>query len=911
MKNDCIVLVFNVLLISFLSVFSATAQTLKLPIQNYSSVNYSAASQNWDIALNEEGVLFSANNKGLLVFDGLHWQLYTLNSESIIRSLYCYKDRVYTGSYKEFGYWKRTKFGDFKYHSLADLFSEIDLADEEFWGITSFNDTIYFRSFAGLYKYDGEHITKVTNGVITGFTVFNGEFYFAKVGKGLFKIKDEKPVLLFPNADFNNTAIKSIIPFQQSLLIATENEVFQLQDDKLAVFASKYSEFFQQSELNKLLNVSNEKLVFGTVKNGILIYDVKNNTESYLSRNSGLQNNTVLSMAYGFGNLWLGLDNGIDRLDVNSPISFYKEPSGILGAVYDVNKLDGTFLLASNTGVYQLNEEDLQLINGLKGHSWNLEKFDTTIYSNSNDGTYEISKGKVNPIDTSTGSFTVVESQDNAKFIGTYTGVGVLKNNTFKRIPGVSFPVKQIVIEDSNTLWLAHAYEGIYKAELNLKKGIFGKVTKLPSLDTLQHYNPKIYKINNQISIYSRGKWYKYNPFKDELEDFKELSSFDNHRLLYQKDTIFWFVNTKTNNLIYTNLKKDLFKVSSKFLKNRLVKGNEQVFRETDSTFLITLKDGFARINMNSYREDQKKLVTTKPFISKFESSKNKYPINQYFSIPFKEADKVTIGVGLPISDSKKLSYELIRSTDTLKGMVTSGDIQFQNLSYGDYELLIESFTNHKKNEVEKFQFTVLPPWYLSNWMKLCYFIIFLAGIVLIYFYNRYRLHQHQKQIEDKFEKEHKERVSRLEKERLLDEIKLKRKELANSTMVAAKKNEILMEIQGELNKEKGKFNEYRLKNITRKINAAVKNKDEWQVFETNFNELHEDFFKNILATYPKLTNKDLKLCAYLKMNLSSKEIAPLMGISIRGVEVHRYRLRKKIDLDKNVNLTNYLIKNF
>lgn len=163
-----------------------------------------------------------------------------------------------------------------------------------------------------------------------------------------------------------------------------------------------------------------------------------------------------------------------------------------------------------------------------------------------------------------------------------------------------------------------------------------------------------------------------------------------------------------------------------------------------------------------------------------------------------------------------------------------------------------------------------------------------------------------------KYQKEHEERMNHLEKERLIQEINLKRKELANSTMMAARKNEVLMEIQGELNKDKNKFsNEYRLKHIMSKINRAIKDKDEWKVFETNFNELHEDFFKDLLDKYPNLSNKDLKLCSYLKMNLTSKEIAPLIGISVRGVEVHRYRLRKKMDLDSSENLTNFLISTF
>ena len=83
----------------------------------------------------------------------------------------------------------------------------------------------------------------------------------------------------------------------------------------------------------------------------------------------------------------------------------------------------------------------------------------------------------------------------------------------------------------------------------------------------------------------------------------------------------------------------------------------------------------------------------------------------------------------------------------------------------------------------------------------------------------------------------------------------------------------------------------------------------DWKHFEVSFKELHEDFFENLLSQYPKLTPKDLRLCAYLKMNHTTKEIAPLMGISIRGVEIHRYRLRKKLNIDNSQNLSNYLIK--
>jgi FixJ family two-component response regulator len=90
------------------------------------------------------------------------------------------------------------------------------------------------------------------------------------------------------------------------------------------------------------------------------------------------------------------------------------------------------------------------------------------------------------------------------------------------------------------------------------------------------------------------------------------------------------------------------------------------------------------------------------------------------------------------------------------------------------------------------------------------------------------------------------------------------------------------------------------------KINAI--NKHEWEAFETNLNQIHNEFIVKLSNNYPNLTSKDIKLCVYLKMNLTSKEIAPMMNISFRGVELHRYRLRKKLNLIQDENLSKFLL---
>ena len=83
----------------------------------------------------------------------------------------------------------------------------------------------------------------------------------------------------------------------------------------------------------------------------------------------------------------------------------------------------------------------------------------------------------------------------------------------------------------------------------------------------------------------------------------------------------------------------------------------------------------------------------------------------------------------------------------------------------------------------------------------------------------------------------------------------------------------------------------------------------DWEQFARHFDQVHSHFLKKVRQHYPQLTVKDHRLCAYLRMNLSSKEMASLMNISVRSVEVARYRLRKKLALESEVNLVEFMLQ--
>lgn len=130
--------------------------------------------------------------------------------------------------------------------------------------------------------------------------------------------------------------------------------------------------------------------------------------------------------------------------------------------------------------------------------------------------------------------------------------------------------------------------------------------------------------------------------------------------------------------------------------------------------------------------------------------------------------------------------------------------------------------------------------------------------------------------------------------------------------MAIIKKNEFLFELKEMLREHKAKlgsrYPDKFYNSALKKINKNISGGDEWKLFETNLENAHEAFIQQLIKAYPELTQSDLRFCTYLRMNLSSKEISSLMKISVRGVENHRYRLRKKFNLTRNVNLNEFIL---
>ena len=896
-------------------------QNLLPPVYNYTLSEYQGGSKNWGLAVNEKGELFVANNKGLLYYNGEKWSFNKLPNNTIIRSVTVVGDTIYTGSYEEFGFWKKNKIGNLDYTSLTYLIKGHEFTSEEFWEILPVQDHVIFRSFSAIYRYkDGKVEVIDPYEVISDLIEYQGEIIVGAGGRGLYKMEGNGIAPLDNQQLLQNKTITDIIKFNNGLLVGTKLDGCYFYDgENLRPWESPINEELKMYQLNKLLNLENGKLAMGTIKNGVYIYDSNTNDLKVINKESGLQNNTILSLGAFRDQLWLGLDNGLARVKLNNPITYYTDYSGALGMVYDIAWYEDKLYLGSNTGVYYFEGGLLRFVNASQGHVWDLEVVDGDLLCGHNTGTYKVHQGSFEKISTISGGYEMkkVPEQNNVYIQGTYNGLNKFQKQgdgswAVTTISGVGFPVKQLCFENPHVLWTAHPYKGLYRIWMNEDYDSIQRVQQYNGADNIpSEYNVRVFNIKNQIVIYSGDKWLKYEPILDKIVIFDEFQKFNGRELFFFDEDHLWFVDiNKEKEIVNTNLKSDSLLISDAPLRERLAPDSKKMVKINDSTLLVTLNDGFAKIDQKKIKNQLTAQELPIPDIIALHDEVNINPLlSQGLKIPYQDSRIVIMEVAAPELMQARYRYSLSGPKE-YSGNVETGFIEFQNLPHGKYRFSVSTVgIDNRVSEVNSMDFRIAPPWFLSNLMVTLYIALGIAIIFVVRFFNRRKLIRKQHEIELRMQKEQEERLADLEKEKLAKEIRLKQNELASTTLNIAKKNEMILELKNMLVMNKDKFsNSQRYRSFVKKLNNSIQDTEDWKRFEVNFKELHEDFFERLLKSYPNLTPKDLKLCAYLKMNLSTKEIAPLMAISIRGVEIHRYRLRKKLKIDNSKNLSNFLI---
>jgi len=926
------------ILFVFLSVFS-NAQELP-PIVKYPSSLYNAGNQNWMISQGKNSFVYFANNEGLLEFNGSNWNLYPSPNETIIRSVKVVGDRVYTGCYMEFGFWKRQTNGLLHYTSISKKIKDKLIEDEHFWNIVAVDHWVLFQSFNRIYIYntkdesfdfidDHSYLFKCYN--------VDNSIFFQAIGEGLYEIVNGKSVLISDDSRITNNRIVEIFKDNEGILLQTERAgIFRLEKKVLSKFHFVSEEEIERNTVFSAQKLSHGGFALGTISNGIYILDAKGKIENHITQNTGISNNTILSIKEDSDhNLWLGLDNGIDCINLQSPIKKYKDNAGYLGTVYASVKYKDKIYLGTNQGLFCRNAEEnsrFNFITGTKGQVWTLFEYDDQLFCGHDLGTFTIDGDKAKLIynESGTWEFNIHPNNKDILIQGNYNGLSVLEKTNdgwcFKnKIKGFDISSRYFEITNDNIIYVGHEYKGLLKVELDKDISEVTHFAILPS--PKKGKNIGLVKYNGIIYFIGKEGVYKLNSKTNEFEKDTFLSEilaeggYISGKVSIDKSNKMWFF---TKNAIYyitsgnfdSQLRKH--KISIPFTITNPMAGYENIAQIGNNEYLIGKTDGYFIINLSDFKVKSHSVILNSVSVSKLEKASKYVPLSQK-TVLHNSENNIVFNYSVPQYDKfidVKYQYQLEGFQEKWSSWTTKSNTSFKNLSPGNYIFRVKAkVANTPTINTIEYQFEIKRPWYATYlaWTIYAIILIIIAYYVNKAYHNYYRKKE-QKLIEENnllleiAALESEQQMIKLKNEQLAQDVDAKNKELAVSNMSLIKKDELLSIIKEDLKKSAENIDNKNLKSVISTISKNINKDDSWNTFKESFDNVDKDFLKRIKSLHPNLTPSDLKLCAYLRLNLSSKEIAPMLNISIRSVEIKRYRLRKKLNLMHDNGLVDYIL---
>ncbi len=902
------------------------SQHLTPNIKNFQTFETGAGHQNWSIDQAPNGFIYVANNSGLLEFNGISWKLYLLPQNKIVRSVRCHDDRIYIGAYNEFGYFEKDEDNQLVYHTLNDGLTNYQFRDEEFWQIEPLGDQVAFRSYRDVYLLDKQdHITPLQLNVVpTEIIGVDNTLYCATVNNAILAIKNKQVKNI---SDQFEMQFKGLIHFasdknNQLLICDSDFNCFvktanHPAENKPVPF--KANSFFNDNQLNHINVLKDGSYVLGSIQKGIAVFNPDGALHYRLQQNSGLTNNTVLNQLIDQDqNIWLALDDGVSFINNASPNRYFIDRTGELGSVYTMATYHDQLYLGTNKGVFYFENDVLKQVPDINGQVWILKVIDDDLICGQNFGTYRIRSTKVDKIGDQSGVWTIkaVPHNDGQYMQSTYNGfVKMIKTDhwQFERIKGLFSPVRNFEFHDENTVIAIHPYEGVFRFSIAQDSISSKKHLLAPNND---NFDFDVTKINDVLLVWTNKQWLRYDAILDSLVQDQSLDqalqlhrhpsiikSNNSEELWYRVGDYITRFNWATNQFNHSSFNN---------LNARVIPDYQQVL-PYQQTFYLNFIDGFASSQFISENTPTKQIKiqrlsnqrdTIQSFSERIAINYNQNSLHLTFSFP---------------EYAQNVQFEYRLDQEHWHAVTAKQKVLLENVPMGRHTVQVRAvYPNGQFSNVDAISFRIKWPLFFQWPAILLYVLGALFTFVAIRTYQKRKYIKRRKRSEEMLAEKHQrqmerekilsqKRLAELENKNLNHQIEFRQKELANTTLNLVQKNELLTEIKDKLNQAKKTGKQIQVNEVIRLINQSLSQSENWKLFETQFNEIHQEFLTRLKNQYPDLTKKDLKLCAYIKTGLSSKEIAPLMNISVRGVETHRYRLRKKLSIDSNENLIHYL----
>jgi len=925
------VLIFHLALLklSALNTTNVNQQMVVTPsVTTFMKDVYNAENQNWDVSSSDKGVVYFANSLGLLAYDGENWELH--NTDNILRSVHCIGDTIYVGGNGIMGYYIESENLS-TFYSLSNIQSDI-------WKIYSFDEDVVFQSFNRYFYLDTNgriSIERIAEGNTSySYPLDNEIFYQVNYG-ALFALKPNKSSRqIIDDTILSKYMVNYISKLEQNkYLIGTRNNgLFFIENNELRPFNGELNELLKRYKINRAIHLKDDTYVFGTLDGGLIVANLSGEIKYVLNQKNGLANNRVHSLyKQDDSNLWVGTENGISHINIENPLRYLENKNIELGINYDLVEYNGYYYLCTNKGVYrnkvkpfQSYKHNLELVDGTEGHAWSLNVIDNNLFIGHNDASFIIEGDQLRKLSHIAGGYQFLRSKIDPSIIyqSSFYGLAVYKKinqqwNLYYTINNIDGPTRDVIELEDGSLLVSSQYKEAFHVypDNELKSAQIKDLSKLTAFKNSKWIraftvgDDQLLVTNDTSVYYKNEQLYKAPTAMHNISYVSE--SINNYNFILKNGRLRLY-NPNTSQFV--NIPYDLSKV-----ERNLIFKYENIRKVGDASFIICLSDGLVYSNIDSLLQHpiaNKKTVLTNVEFSNDRSAET-FTVDSINVIP-NDFNTVTITFSaLNYNSDSKYEVFLEGYHTEWRAIKNRNWVKFQNLREGEYKLMIRELG---KAEITTYAFVIEPPIFRTNMAYMIYLLIVIVLAWGIRFSIEKRARWSLYKLRVKERKKRNEQLLLRTKELLNTEVKELQSEVSSKTdkltnllLQNTKKKEVIDNIKEELHgikKEQRYVNARHIDKLSRMIKTNIDETKDWLVFEAAFSEAHQNFFKRLKEKHPKLTPEDLKLCAYLKVNLSSKELAPIFKITIRSVDLKIYRLKKKMDLQKDVKLKEY-IQNF
>jgi len=918
-----------------------------IPLRNhFTSSDYNGGIQSWCFDQDSSGILYIANNYGLLEFDGNRWTLFDVPFCTKVRAVKVdNKNRIFVGGQGQIGYFTMSDKG-LVFSSLLEKLPADMRNIAETWKILEQDGKVYFNTESQLFVLDGESLKVLSlPGYLRQISSTGNRFLAQFANMGLFELVNENFISIPETANLPD--LISILPHAGDYYYFSYlGDVFKHDDS--GVHPVEFP--FTLGTINDVIKLRSGDYAIGTQNNGLYLLNSDLSFKLHLTKNEGLSDRTIKSLYEDhFNNLWVALNNGIDYLQLSLPFSLINEEVGLEGTGYAACMHDGKVYLGTNNGLFVQKKtgsgsfnSQYEIVQGSEGQTYNFSSVEGDLILNHDKGAFLIEDFDLTQFHDM-GSWKFVETPlPGLIFGGDYQGMAFFRkiNGKWTKVRGIDGFVessRMIEFENDSILWMTHGSKGAYRLifdkDMNLKGNIehFGKEEGFPS-----NLNINVYPLIEKLVFTAESGIYNYNHASNSFitnsffnkwmgtNHVSEIVSNGSNKIYYIQDQMMGIITQET---FGTYVKETgLFKHINQLLNDDL----PNISILDDQNVLIGAKEGFIRyeprsdflMNRNFYvllksveigTSVDSSVIYNPSFIVDKEIVRNQ-SIKFQYTAPYFDGFEAT-----------KYSYRLIPFDDNWSEWLPASEKEYPYLPSGDYTFEVKALNVYDlESSVSSFSFNVSKPWYLSNWAIFIYFISGVILVLLILLIQRRKFRTEKSMInKDKEEalkskneeinqisEDSKKEIDRLLNEKLRTEIDLKNDRLTTITMLFMNKNEFIQDVRKRIEtylNQGGSKQE--LKRLIKTIDENLSDNDSWDQFAYHFDQVHGDYLKKLSDSNVKLSPREIKLAAFLRMNMSSKEISNLLNITPRSVELARYRLRKKLKLDRDQNLVEYLIE--